>query len=361
MSKQIAKVVVGLPLEGPFDYSVSTDIQRSIQVGMRVLISFNRRKIVGYVVGFASESAFKRLNPIMDILDQYPALTKNSLFLAESLSKYYGCSLGEAIESILPAFLRKKKKYEMADTSKAIIKSEDHPSVILIADKTHDKRWEEILKKANAVISGGKSILFLVPETVMIKNVVSKLSEKLDCAIIAIGKKISSKKEEENWINVLKLEPKVVVGTRSLIFCPVNVLGLIVVFDEENSSYKQEQSPYYHACEVANMRAKIDHCDLIFVSSAPSAERWHKFSVDKSKRIEIQADSMSEMKLVDLTNYNPRRTSKLSFPLQSNIDKTLKANGKIILFMNRKGFFTMTSCNECGFVLKCQRCEVNIT
>ena len=125
-------------------------------------------------------------------------------------------------------------------------------------------------------------------------------------------------------------------------------------------SYRQEQSPYYHACEVARMRAKIDGCDLIFVSSAPSAEIWHKSKSGKYKRIEMQSDKISDFKLVDLTNYNPQKTSKLSFPLQASMEKTLRENGKIIIFMNRKGFFTMTSCNECGFVLKCKRCDGNL-
>ncbi len=363
MTKKIAKIVVGLPVEGPFDYAVCEDFQKKIATGMRVLVIFNRRKMVGYVVGFANRSSFSNLNPILSLLDQNPVLNKPSLDLAIMLSKHYGCSLGEAIEAMLPVFLRKKKAYAFERAGNGVAGSlPDHvPLKELVTDQSLELRWEILLPQIQKAIEAKKSVLFLVPENRMVKSLEQRIRSNIDCEMLAMDKKLSAKNEEELWKKMISNEPKFVMGTRSAVFSPLKSLGLIILADEENRAYKQEQSPYYHACEVAQMRAKVDKTDLIIVSSAPSAETWQQFKGGNYTRIQLKSKSVSEMKLVDLSNFNPQKTSKLSFPLQSSIEKTLKEQGKVLIFMNRKGFFTMTSCNACGYVLKCERCDVNLT
>ncbi len=105
MKPKIAKVVVGLPVDGPFDYAVSKEIRDRITVGARVRVSFNRRNRVGFVVGSATRSPFKKLNPILSLLDDGPVLDSHAVQLAKMFSAYYGCSLGEAIETFLPPVL----------------------------------------------------------------------------------------------------------------------------------------------------------------------------------------------------------------------------------------------------------------
>lgn len=109
------------------------------------------------------------------------------------------------------------------------------------------------------------------------------------------------------------------------------------------------------------MRADISHCRIIYASSLPTAETWERAKRDQWERVEFTDSSESKVQLVDMTNYNPQKTSILSFPLQNAIQKTLDDNGKIVIFMNRVGFSTRTHCQQCGFTVQCERCNVNLT
>ena len=107
-----AKVAVGLPVSGPFDYIVPDSLAGKIAVGSRVWVSFGTRRIVGYLVGLSKKSEIKNLKPILELIDEYPILTKNLLLLTKELAEYYYCSWGEAIETAIPEGLRKGKKID---------------------------------------------------------------------------------------------------------------------------------------------------------------------------------------------------------------------------------------------------------
>jgi primosomal protein N' (replication factor Y) len=360
-SPKIAKISVGLPVEGPFDYSIPEAWQTMIAPGMRVTVSFNRRKRLGYVVGLAQRSAFKRLNPVLELLDEQPVMDARQMSLARAMSHHYGCSLGEAIETMLPRFLRQRKMYDGGLNERDRPRGERKPECVLLTDQTSHQRWTVLTQRIQAALARGTQVLILVPETHMIPHVKDRLEPLVDGPVVAQRPKASVAHEKELWRKMTAGGPQIVIGTRSAVFAPVWPLGLMIVLDEENTSYKQEQSPYYHAVTIARMRQRAEQCDLILVSAAPSAETWHTCKGKHKDRVRIQPDRVSDMKLVDLTNYNPRKTSKFSFPLQISMEKTLNEGGKVLLFMNRKGFFTVTRCQDCGFVLKCPRCDVNLT
>jgi len=346
MNPKIAKVVVGLPVDGPFDYAVRKEIRDRISVGQRVRVSFNRRNRVGFVVGSATRSAFKKLNPILSLLDDGPVLDSHAVQLAKMFSAYYGCSLGEAIETFLPPALR-RDRFSLNSTVPSIAIGGDalaHHRTILIHDQTRHKRWPYIIEHIGDVIDEGKRVIVLVPEKSFMKETVSTLSKVLPCSIAVFDKKLTPKKELELWEQIRNGDFSIVVGTRSAIFAPVANCGLIVIDDEENGAYKQEQAPYYHVHEVAQMRASIDQCQVIFASSLPTAEIWEQAKRDKWEKVNFQDDNGGSVQLVDMYNYNPRKTSILSFPLQNAIQKTLENKGKIIIFMNRLGFSTQTHC-----------------
>ncbi len=105
-----AKVAIGLPVSGPFDYILPDNLAGKTAIGSRVWVSFGSRRLVGYVVGLSKKSGIKNLKPILELIDESPILTRNLLLLAKELAEYYYCSWGEAIETALPAGLRKGKK-----------------------------------------------------------------------------------------------------------------------------------------------------------------------------------------------------------------------------------------------------------
>ena len=363
MSFKIAQVVVGLPVEGHFDYSIPAELADKMAVGQRVRVLFNRRQRLGIIIGFKAKSPFKRLNPILSCLDSLPVLDEKALAFTKELSDYYACSWGEAIETWLPPALRTIRPLEWTPSPGVVRASASSTTknITLLHDKSLDKRWPLILDMIRKTLDANCSVVFLVPETAMVDAVVVRLGKIVSVPIVVLDKKASAAKELERWLTVKDGKARVVVGTRSAVFAPAVDPGLIVIYEEENAAYKQEQTPHYDARVLARMRAGVAGCSVLYVSSAPSAETWEQARKEKWQKITCDAERLSAVQIIDMTNYNPQKTSILSFPLQNAIRDTLAQQGKVVLLMNRKGFTTRTHCQQCGFTVQCERCNVNLT
>ncbi len=379
MNKRIAHVVVGLPIDGHFDYFLPVRLRRQAAVGSRVEVFFGQQKKQGVIVDFAAKSKFRRLKPVIAMIDPEPLMDSHMLQLTRRLSQYYGCSWGEAIETALPDSLRKGKPLDSSlyarlnEVLKSSFVSLDEQCSLpnrrelqksrltLLHDASGARHWPLIVEKIKETLAKGQEVIFLVPEVVLIEGVISKLKESMIDPVAVLDKEISAKEELKTWVHLKLGEIRIVVGSRSAIFAPLKRLGLIVVYDEENPAYKQEQVPFYHVREVARMRAEEQGCSVLFVSSSPSLELWALATQKKIGMVSLPAGQMSSILAIDLTNYNPRKTSLVSFPLRNHLEKTLSRKGKVILLMNRRGFSLLTRCYSCGFTFQCQRCEVNLS
>lgn len=357
---KIAHVTVGLPIEGHFDYMVPPALQGRMAVGQRLLVPFRGKVLVGYCIGLAEKSFIKYLKPVSTILEEEPVLDQAMLNLTKEFADYYGCSWGEAIEAALPAVLRRGKPVEnFAKRPEATQAGKSATTVVI--DETQSKRWAFMAERIKEAVGQKRAVIFLVPEVAAIETAVSKLKENGCPAPIVLGKKMTAQQELARWQEVRLAQAPVVIGTRSAVFAPVADFGLIIVCDEENSSYKQEQTPAYHAREVALLRAQLEGAETVFVSCAPSAEVWYLAEKKKAELVVLKNEAPSAMQLLDLTNYKMARTTYISFPLQNQMEKVLKGGGKVLLFLNRRGFSTMTRCGKCDFALKCERCNIHLT
>ena len=279
---------------------------------MRVL--FNRRQRLGIVVGFKAKSLFKRLNPVLSCLDSPPALDEHALAFTRELSEYYACSWGEAIETWLPPALRTTRPLEWTPPAPGAAR-EFAKNIILLHDKSFDKRWPFILEMARKALDANRGVIFLVPETAMVDAVVVHLAKAVSVPVIVFDKKASAVRGLKSWLAAREGKACVVIGTRSAVFAPSADLGLIVIYEEENTAYKQEQTPHYDARALARMRAGVEGCSVLYVSSAPSAETWEQARKEKWQKVTCEAERLSAMQIIDMTNYNPQKTSVLSFPL----------------------------------------------
>ena len=434
MNNKIAQVVVGLPVAGPFDYVLPVELYKKARVGARVKISFHYQRRQGVIVGLGNKSKFKNLKPIELLLDEKPLVTSSMLALTKRLSEYYGCSWGEAIETVLPDLLRKPKaidpefywvhngviasdrrerspsslkcfhvqlrrdlaeaKHNMYlakagnpfnskkiassslkdapprnDTRDYLLKNDDlslhpqqkKPDLILLHDLSRSQRWPFLIDKIQESLARGQGIIFLVPELSMIAGVLLKLKAFIDVPIAVFDRKMTPRQELKQWLAIQAGGVSVVIGSRSTVFAPARNLGLMIVYDEENSAYKQEQSPFYHVREVVLMRSSLEKSSLIFVSSSPSLELWQLAAKNKIRLVSFPAQKLGQVIPIDLTNFHSRKTSLISFPLRNHIEKTLSHGGKAILFMNRRGFSLLTRCYSCGYTFKCLRCDVNLS
>ncbi|MFA4842665.1 MAG: primosomal protein N' [Candidatus Omnitrophota bacterium] len=366
-----AKVVIGLPIEGLFDYFLPPELRRKINLGARVKVSFGPRRILGFVVGLSRQTLIKNVKPVLEVIDDIPLLDKEMLLLTRKISDYYCCSWGEAIEAALPEALRKGRPLpkvipDRQGTSRdsPLIRERNESggdSPLLIHELEPQGRWPLYLDATEEVLSKGKSVIVLCSDTASLFMAKEKINARITAQTAVLYRK--DPHELEEWARIKSGKVNIVIGTRSSVFAPLPNLGLIIVDDEDNPVYKQEQSPHYNARVAAFMRADIAKARLILASAHPSLEMLHLARRRKIKYTLIERRNKSpEIKIINpalglVRGGKGQGLSRLSI---DTISSFLAQNKKILLFLNRSGFATFSFCHNCKASLKCPRCNVNL-
>ncbi len=355
------KIVLNLPVDGPFDYSIGDEFALNARLGQRVQVNFRNKKEVGIIVGISKTTTIDNVKPIINLIDLIPVIDKNFFELAKWISEYYCCTLGEAIFLILPQALRRGKKIQL---NKSLIEKKELNATknYLVYDENSTSRWKFYFEQIKKTVTNNQSVIVLFSD----KDKLEKFSKLLKSSEIKNFKFLlrSQKDELAEWVEIKNNSVKIVIGTRSNVFSPLLNLGLIIVDEECEYGFKQDQSPHYHAREVAFKRAKIQNSNLIFCSRTPSLEAL-KISKDSDFEIVRFPNKTNELaiKIVDMKNL-PETDKKsrviLSDYLQDSILKSLVSKEKILLFYNKKGFATVNICSNCSKSLKCPRCNVNL-
>jgi len=364
-----AKVVLGLPVDGPFDYLVPRDLENKISIGIRVWVYFRNKKEVAYVTGLSNKTKIKKIKEISSLIDTAAVLDEKMLLLTKRLSEYYCCSWGEAIEAALPDELRKGKEIGLAPLGSAFPR-EFRPRSLLSPDGPGNEvlfvqgveRMPVYLRQIKEALALKRSAIVLfsdIPEAQRVKELIEKDSGAE--VFLAFRKQPD---ELKSWEKIRQAQCCVVVGTRSNIFSPVNNLGLIIIDQEQAQVYKQEQAPHYHARQAALMRGEICAAKVVLGGHIPSLESFYLAQEDKLK-FEVIPDRAvyPEVKVIDARRLSyADRKSKLIFSkfLSDAIYATLSEKGKVLLFIERKGFATSAACHNCGAALKCPRCNINL-
>lgn len=357
-----AKVVLGLPVEGPFDYLVPMGFSKKIKAGSRVWVNFRNKKILGYVVALSAKTKIKNVKSVLEIIDSTPVLNKNMLSLTQGLSRYYCCSWGEAIEAALPPVLRKGRRLSEIGVQKNIIASKNRAEKItLIQDLTGQAYQEIYLKYIRQAIENKQSVIVLLPDIASALKAKEIINRNIGITPVVLYR--GKADELAAWLKIREGIFSVVVGTRSAIFAPVNNLGLVIIQEEDNFVYKQEQVPHYHLREVAMLRAKKEKANLILGSMHPSLEMLYLATKFKINYTFIpQGPSIPEIKIIEPHTFVRGLGNRMfiSKYLQDLISQGLATGEKILLFVNRRGFATTASCGNCRKVLRCPRCNLSL-
>ncbi|MFA6357117.1 MAG: primosomal protein N' [Candidatus Omnitrophota bacterium] len=357
-----AKVVLGLPIDGPFDYLVPLDLENKILAGSRVWVNFRNKKEVAYVVELNNKTTIKKIKDIASVIDAQPVLDEAMLLLTRQLAEYYCCSWGEAIETALPEELRRGKIIENGNVSnflgeKIVKQIGAFPIFVQGQD-----RMPVYLREIKQAADSKHSVIALFSDIQEAQRAKELIEKSLNIQVFLSFRK--QKDEAEVWEKIREAEYCVVIGTRSNIFSPVNNLGLIIIDQEADQVYKQEQAPHYHARQVALMRAQIQGAKIIFGDSILSLESFYLAQKNKLEYELIPPkQAYPEVKIIDLRRlpYADRKSKTIfSKYLVDAIFTVLNEKGKVLLFVNRKGFATSASCHNCGVALKCPRCNINL-
>lgn len=318
----------------------------------------------------------KKQQEIIDYL-KYHGQTKQSDLLKNTSSSL--SSLRSLIEKDIVEEIQKESNKEIKldtnrydkhslneDQEKAFktILSKDKGQFLLFG-VTGSGKTEIFLQVVEEVIKQGKEAIILVPEISLTPQTIERFSGRFNEKIAIIHSRLTPKEKFNQWMMIKNGEVKIAIGARSAIFAPFDNLGAIIIDEEHDNSYISSKDPKYHTREIAKYRAFYHSCKLIMASATPSIETMKEVKDGKLDLLHLRTrvnNTMPDINLVDMreelknSNY-----SMLSYKLQEEIRKNLSNKEQTILFLNKIGHDSFTFCRACGYVVKCEACDVAMT
>ncbi len=521
----IAKVTIGIPFSNPFDYLIFDEFTQRIKIGMRVLVPFGPRELVGVVVKIQDQSEIEKLKPIIDIVDEAPVYSQYLLELTGWIAEYYLCSWGEVLETALPTGLKpriekriiidkacesfnelpeeeqqwlvsienrtesavfkdpkqrslkkrflqlrkagcvmfnhklvgnhykgeaeeewlvlqpdradqvKTKKGSKTDILWDIIQKEkkirrkdlnlrlqnsgpainqllkknainremlpvddsyDQPVVyndrfirlnekqelavgeisraindnifqpFLLHGVTGSGKTEVYLYAVKETIQLGKSALILIPEISLTPQAVRRFRDRFGDRTAVLHSGMAEKDRSREWWRIKSKKCDIVIGARSAIFAPLSNIGLIVVDEEHDSSYKQQETPFYNARDVAVKIASTEKAVVVLGSATPSIESFFNIQIGKYKLLTLpERANLKPLPSAEVVNLKEEKRQSGAFYLSKYLYAILRENyqaGKqALIFLNRRGYASFLSCKECELPVLCNNCSIAMT
>ena len=478
-------VILPVPLDGTFTYSVPQPLERQVKVGVRVLVPFGRSKTYTGIVASTHGTApsVPQIKSVFQVLDASPVLTDTQMRLWQWISDYYMSPIGEVMKAALPSGLKTEDGYrpktetfirltpnfrneqslhialgmlqrapsqqkafidflslsgidqmiqgdgsfvtspepsitrdELLNqghtlaTITALVKrglletyeqevgrlnhgGDPHPENIKPLSAPQQDTFNQIqfsfLKKnvtlLHGVTSCGKTeiyihliqqaldrkqqVLYLLPEIALTVQMMERLQRVFGCRLGIYHSKYSDAERVEIWQKQLSTHPyDVILGARSAVFLPFQNLGLVIVDEEHETSYKQQDpSPRYHARSAAVMLAQMMGAKVLLGTATPSVETYHNATTGKYGLVELfqryQGIELPEIQVVDIKDLQHRKMMNGPFSpmLLLKVREALARGEQAILFQNRRGYAPMIECKQCGWVPRCQHCDVSLT
>lgn len=245
-----------------------------------------------------------------------------------------------------------------------IISSDD--TAYLLHGITGSGKTEVYINLINHYKKLGKQSIMLVPEISLTNQIVERFEKSFGKRVAVFHSKLTAKQRYIQWKKVLDKEVDVIIGARSALFAPIKNLGIIIVDEEHEDSYKSSTSPKYDGVETAIRRAYIEKCKIVLGSATPSLKTYSMVNNGHIKLLEIKnranRANLPEIKVIDMKQeVESGNDTILSRELFKSIRKSLKNKEQVILFVNRRGYSNFISCRQCGHVVKCDNCDVSMT
>ena len=392
---QYLEIILNLPVNQGFTYSYIPPENEKPElipaIGKRAEIMFGNKKTQGFIINISDKIPENcpveegKIKPVKRIIDKEALFGKELIEMATWISRYYLCTLGEAVFSMIPSGRREssaggfsfeeevgeKKKNELSEEQAKAVNEilnasglpGSAPLFHYLYGPTGSGKTEVFLSLAEKILEMGKGVIYLVPEIGLTGQVVKSVAERFGNTAAVLHSGLTPSQRLSEWHRIKHKEARVVVGARSAIFAPVPDLGLVIIDEEHDGSYKSGNNPRYHARQVAMHRCTKLKIPLLMGSATPSVEAWYgmqKGAIIKHQLTKrLAGGEMPHISCIDLT-YFPG-DGCISKPLEDQINKTLEQKHQAILFLNRRGFTHFFRCNSCGYELKCKNCSVPLT
>lgn len=239
-------------------------------------------------------------------------------------------------------------------------------TTFLLQGVTGSGKTEVYLQLMEEAINQGKTALLLVPEISLTPQMVDRVLGRFGQGVAVLHSGLSNREKFDEWQRIIKGQAKVVVGARSSIFAPLTNIGLIIIDEEHESTYKQGDNPRYHARDVALWRSQYHHCPLVLGSATPSLESRARAQVGRYHLLLMnQRANLSQLppvEIIDMTQILGRHSNgEISPQLLCAIEDRIDKKEQVVLLLNRRGFSSYIQCRECGHVVMCPRCDISLT
>ena len=380
------KVVFNLPIDKILTYKKPNEINESL-VGCRVVATIKGKPNKGIVIEETQilDGDYTPL-PIKTRIDNFPICSDKEFLLAKWMSKYYHCSYGEALFASLPVGnpSKKEKKIKPIDTKqKPYLKLNDEQSLalnkiienieskekktFLLHGVTGSGKTEVYLQAIKKVVDLDKQAIIILPEISLTPQTIKKFAERFQGKIAVIHSKLSPTAKYKYWQMIKNNEIKIIIGARSAIFSPTVNLGIIVIDEEHETSYKSTDTPRYHTRQIAFYKKEKENATLLLGSATPAIETYYyakETNIIELLTLKKRATSinMPEVKILDLKKEKKSNIfNMMTEKLVEEINKKLENKEQVILFLNRKGYAPIVSCSHCSKVLECPNCSVSLT
>ena len=403
-----ADVVLPVPLPGLFTYALPPALEPQAQAGCRVSVPFgNKRTAVGLIARLHDVAPVGvEVKSILDVLDHSPVILPHQLQLWQWISDYYLCTIGEVFKAALPGKgplsrppsrgktvtsaaeekapnlihstspLEGEQEVGLPSLSPAqsaalsqIYKEWESHSVCLLHGVTSSGKTEMYIHLIAQAIAQGKQVLYLLPEIVLTSQLTDRLRAVFGDRLGVYHSKFSDRQRSEVWLRQLSDHPyDIIVGVRSSVFLPFQRLGFVIVDEEHEVNFKQQDpAPRYNARNVAIMMASRAGARTLLGTATPSFESYYNARMGKYGLVTLTERygrvQLPEINVIDVRELRRKRLMRGPFSPQllEAMQAALDGGEQVILFQNRRGYAPQVQCHVCGWVPRCPHCDVPLT
>ena len=372
---QITEVAIPVPLHNTFDYLC----KEKVVIGSRVKVPFGSKKVTGIVLSHKDKSSFLKLKEVEEVIDHEALLSKEILEFLTWSANYYHHPIGEVLSNAIPKNLRNGKPALLKKPSEAnvkvsstdiqltteqsfaineVLKSSSEFNGFLLHGVTGSGKTEVYLNITERLLKTGKQVLVLVPEIGLTPQMISRFKERIEGQVVAVHSQLNDTQKQDAYLLAKNGDAKVILGTRSAIFTPIPNLGLVIVDEEHDNSFKQQSNFRYSARDLSFMRAKFANVPLILGTATPSLETLKNVIEKKLARLTLTSrPGEAIMPSIDLIDMRSQPSEPLSKPLIARIKHYLSESRQVMLFINRRGYAPIYYCTECGWQSECTSCD----
>lgn len=401
-SELYADLILPLPLQDTYTYAIPQEMESSIKCGCRVVVQFGAKKVYTAIVEkiHNQRPAFDTIKSITQLLETEPIINDKQMAFWKWIASYYMCPLGDVYKAALPGGLKPKDENALREKNKRrrlklsyeewsvhedtnvrslskaqktaydeINASFERHKTTLLHGVTSSGKTEIYINLIQKYLEEGKQILYLLPEIALTTQITERLERVFGDSMCVYHSKYTDAQRVAIYQKQLSEEPyQLVLGVRSSVFLPFQNLGLVIVDEEHEQSYKQQEpAPRYHARNAALILANQFNAKTLLGTATPSFETYHLARKGQFGYVQLterfKGMQLPDIQIVDIKELRRKKMMKGAFSqeLIDSIKDALSRNEQAILFQNRRGFSHFIECKQCGWVPRCAHCDVSLT